>query len=385
MTKQLMYLICISFITAHCSFNQLLINEISIPANRFINLVGRRYYHIIRLRQAVNLFKKIQHDLENHSKLINKETLFNFRQIEKFQHRDIRASFTQMQREKILTPLFLVWDDFVSFKCLDDQIFIEEFTKEVFIISANLLSSSKSNHKDIDSDITQGTIPLDQLLNLIGLYIDQFMSNYEHNTFKAITENLNDVVPLVKMDQVALRYYHIKRLYNPIKLLKLINAQHLLPHDKFKTAFHHPTIIATLQEVELNATFTPVLDLYQAIQHYKYIDDIELVREYSLLIACVYTKIISMIALKDMVPVKTKTDYFITLFDQLKDAPLEEILDALNLIADEFPSMLQQYELNSKLSWKQWFKKYWWAPPLIVATLALKIAIQHALYSTTKT
>ncbi|MFT6765491.1 MAG: hypothetical protein ACJAZS_000369 [Alteromonas naphthalenivorans] len=51
---------------------------------------------------------------------------------------------------------------------------------------------------------------------------------------------------------------------------------------------------------------------------------------------------------------------------------LEEILNALDLIVEELPVFLEQYELASNLSWKEWKKKYWLLAPIGAGVLTLK-------------
>ena len=41
----------------------------------------------------------------------------------------------------------MVWDDFITYKSIDDQLLVEEFTKEIFIISRNILYSTLSTQQ----------------------------------------------------------------------------------------------------------------------------------------------------------------------------------------------------------------------------------------------
>ena len=163
--------------------------------------------------------------------------------------------------------------------------------------------------------------------------------------------------------------------------LNLIRVHHLPQPLFIKTVFHHPAIVAAVQDITVHHSLKSLGILYYAIEHFKYIEDTMLIHEFALLILYLYSEIIESITPEEP---STPARNAASLFETLKDAPLEEILDAINLIAEELPTLLQNYEFNSKLTWRQWFKKYWWAPPVIVATIVVKVIILHATYSKTE-
>jgi hypothetical protein len=69
----------------------------------------------------------------------------------------------------------------------------------------------------------------------------------------------------------------------------------------------------------------------------------------------------------------------LTVYQKIDSLPLEEILNAIDVLADEMPYLLEKYELTSSMTWKNWFAKYWWAPPLILGTIAFKIWFQNRM------
>lgn len=73
--------------------------------------------------------------------------------------------------------------------------------------------------------------------------------------------------------------------------------------------------------------------------------------------------------------VKINSESLITAYQTIDSLPVEEMLSAIDVMANEIPSIIQQYEFNSQLTWKQWLKKYWWTPPVIIVRLILKVLL----------
>jgi hypothetical protein len=45
------------------------------------------------------------------------------------------------------------------------------------------------------------------------------------------------------------------------------------------------------------------------------------------------------------------------------------------MLVNELPPFLEKYEFHSKITWKEWLKKYWWVPPVFGAWFGLKILL----------
>lgn len=56
---------------------------------------------------------------------------------------------------------------------------------------------------------------------------------------------------------------------------------------------------------------------------------------------------------------------------------LEEIVNILQILARDLPHLFQLYGLYSNLTWEEWFKRYWWAIPLMTTAILIKIIINH--------
>jgi hypothetical protein len=45
------------------------------------------------------------------------------------------------------------------------------------------------------------------------------------------------------------------------------------------------------------------------------------------------------------------------------------------MLMTELPPLLEKYEFNSKMTWQNWLKKYWWVPPIFGIWFGLKILL----------
>lgn len=137
------------------AFESFIQNEIGVSSHKLANLVFRRYYFIHRLDTTMSVISDVQKRASNQAfKGIPIEKLVDFSDLSTFEHTDIKKSIEAIKKQKNLLPLFMVWHNFKNYKSIEDQLFIEEFTKAVLIISVNLLintSSSKKIRMSIDT------------------------------------------------------------------------------------------------------------------------------------------------------------------------------------------------------------------------------------------
>ncbi|HSW73690.1 MAG TPA: hypothetical protein VLG71_00905, partial [Candidatus Limnocylindria bacterium] len=58
------------------------------------------------------------------------------------------------------------------------------------------------------------------------------------------------------------------------------------------------------------------------------------------------------------------------------------LLNLLDDIVNQYESFHQQFELNNQsLTWSEWFKKYWWAPPIVVVSVFITY-LRHSTWMT---
>lgn len=342
--------------------------------NHFAHYVYRRFYFIARLERIMNLFKEIN---QSPTLSFDHSTLFDFDANFSFKHTRIQESIRTMEHEHNLKPLFSVWDDFIAYKSIEDQLFVEEFTKEIFVISRNMLiCSGICVQPSLDLRSAIG-LPAQQLLDVIDMYTEQFLEHTpNHNTPHLETVitplRMPDLQQTVHIDDVILRFYHVQRLGIIFWLLNEIQAKGIQLKLNYSNTsdgvlidneyrFTHEHIVSSIKIMEQTNSIEPLMGLMQGIQRYKYIDDEIFTREYLML------TLLTLRHLKLSHKPLMRTDA------KIDDLPLEKILEALDIIAQELPGLLEKYEFTGTMSWKEWFKKYWWAPAIVLGTVGIKV------------
>lgn len=348
--------------------------------NCFANYIYRRFYFIHRLERIMGLFQEINRSCPQPP--FNPETIFDFQNSFPFKHSKIKESIHHMEYEHNLKPLFSVWDEFITYKSIEDQLFVEEFTKEIFVISRNILICTGICSRHLPSLRSTIGLAADQLIDVIDMYVDQFLEHKpEYNSATLGTTlqpiRMPDLHQSVHIDDVVLRYYHIQRLgvvfwllnqirtkAIPIQFSYIATPEGLLVDSKHQ--FKHEYIVSCIKVMEQTNSIEPLMGLMQGVQRYKYIDDERFRREYLTLL---------LVTLQHLELKTPKIRISPNSSSFTDDIPLEKILDALDLIAQELPALLEKYEFNSTMTWKEWLKKYWWAPAIIAGTITFKVLL----------
>src|SRR5690606_24793967 len=60
--------------------------------------------------------------------------------------------------------------------------------------------------------------------------------------------------------------------------------------------------------------------------------------------------------------------HILALYNNIENLSIDELLSGIDAIAEILPEIIEHYELNADMSWKDWTKKYWWIP---VSTLII--------------
>jgi hypothetical protein len=199
------------------------------------------------------------------------------------------------------------------------------------------------------------------------------------------------VVSKQLMTDIVLRFYHIQRLHKGVRRLVRMSKKKLVPltlHCEVKQiknkkalilqngesiVFTHPRIIWCLEHIEQYQSLTPFLEVWDDLGHYQLVDDTVVIREFIYLVFHLYKTVVHQeLLLKNEIEEVAKLDAIFKKVPSLDEAELEEILNALDLIIDELPVFIEQYELISNLSWEEWRKKYWLLAPIGAAVLMFK-------------
>lgn len=196
-------------------------------------------------------------------------------------------------------------------------------------------------------------------------------------TFSTLTPNTINIFT---------RFYYLKSLSNANKLLSYLDEHryNYQPCICFKdnncvcidsTLFYDQKIISCIQEMVKTTSLKPALQLSQNINNYSIHDQIY-IRELCLLIFIIHKQILLDTCKENPLALKTVTlNTILEISEKINQLPIAEVLNAIDMLVTELPPLLEKYEFNSKISWKEWLKKYWWVPPIFGGWFVLKILL----------
>lgn len=188
--------------------------------------------------------------------------------------------------------------------------------------------------------------------------------------------------------KIATHFYCITCLTKSIYFLSRLHKQnyHYHPcraieepdHIHLSSAtFYHRTIRSYLKKAIDTESLKPIILLLQYTQHNLNTQDTHFLQELLVLIFMVHKQIIFNECAQHHYPIKKSTlETIIAINNIINQLPIAEILNAIDMLVTELPPFIEKYELNSKMTWKSWFKKYWWVPPVFGVWFGLKILLK---------
>ncbi|HLE76639.1 MAG TPA: hypothetical protein VI521_02570 [Candidatus Babeliales bacterium] len=313
------------------------IGQNSLTITQFCEQFHQRSYFILRLEQII-------HSIQRHH-IAPFPFQFNH---EKFNNATILRCIQKIETTQSLQPFYTMWKDVKRYKYLEDQSFALDITKLLFSIQHTLYTQTKQNKEPISFDI--------------DLYLKD--SNYTEAT--------------------TIRQYHVERLSDIFSLLKTIKcSQKSLFEEEHKDCdctfithhdFSNKSIRDCIAHIETQKSLDPLFELYEEFTHFKLIQDELFLREFTSLTFIVARNIFINNLKTPPTPLqKRRKSHIAHIYENLDKIPIEEILEAIDLLNKELPEILEKFEFNSDLSWKAWLKKYWWLPPTVGVIMALRI------------
>ena len=332
-------------ITDLSSIDSLIKTEYKTTPESFTNMVFHRYYYIKRLEEVVKILLK-----------------FTTRE----------SSSNPIKTSLLLKPIELIWQDFKAYRDICDQKIIEDFTKNIFILSHTILSSPENHHY----------APLLHIFfHLESMPTTRLYKNLSQEQDALIT----DFKPWIEIDKVINRFYLLKRMEYVLEKLYLLNEQGLLclscnnstnneidPCLQLLNITKEP-ILVMIQTLYRTHSFRPFFSFWNNINRYKYIQDEQIMKEF----ACFVTHLLHTTVTHHtsfhshrMLIEKERLS-----LDQLQNMPLEDILNLLDILVEELPQFLEKNEIDTDMTWKEWFKKYWLLFPLSATIFLIKVYI----------
>ncbi len=308
-----------------------------VTITQFCEKYYQRSYFVLRLEQIIELIKKID----------KKPFAFTFNQAQ-FDNKLVLECIEQIEQTNSLQPFYKLWKNTRRYKYLEDESFALNVTRLIFTIQHVIYTNTR--HADSG--------------NIFDIELHLSCSSYTEAT--------------------TIRKYHAKRLSETFNFLKTIRCskrslfeeEHEGCDCSFIThyQFTNPSILSCIKKMEENKSLEPLLKLYKEFTTYKLIQDDLFVREFTTL-AFIVTRNIFIHNIQDPPTTlqKRAKNQVTHIYENLDKLPIDEILEAIDLLNDELPEILNQYEFNSDMTWKEWLKKYWWVPPVVGVMMGARI------------
>ena len=321
--------------------------EQNITVSKLCEMIHERAYFLKRIEKLIDLFRHLEEE-----KLV--DTNFSNFSPELFSHPRIKKLILSLENTTNLSAFFNLWDELHEYKYITDELLIKEFTRFTLLITKKMCPDC----------YTKSATPLDVSFTMLagGSYTEA----------------------------VTLRNYYTKRLKRPLHLLSQIrcNTDSLFEsvtrsrehecncvfesHIRFKHGDINKCIIAMSRDQSL----TPLLVLSKEFNKYRLIQDEKFNREFLLLIFGVYKNLITYNAQhKDFLINRSSLELIAHVYENIDSLPLEQILDAIDLLSEELPQLLEKYEIKKDTNWREWIKDHWWVPPLVCTSLGIKILL----------
>ena len=304
---------------------------------QFCERYHQRSYFILRLEKIIESIRK--HPQKKYS--------FSFNQ-EQFNNHTVLACMAEIQKKTSLQPFYGLWEQINHYKYMEEKSFAHDFTKLLFAIQHTIYAHNIK---------TKGIPPFDIQFSLEG---------------RSYTE------------ATTIRNYYFKRLHCVFLLLKKIpcSKQSLFDTEgigcdcTFIThhTFLHKDIKKCIEQMERQQSVKPLIALSKDFYCCKLIQDDVFLREFITLTFIVLRNIFNNNIPAPLTPVQKKyTSHIAYIYQNLDKLPLEEILEAIDLLHKELPGLLEKYQFNSKMKWKPWLKKYWWVPPTVFTVMGMRL------------
>lgn len=309
--------------------------------------IHRQKYLNVRLKRAVELLRQISPQTTR--------TLLHLDPTE-YRHPTIIETVAAIQKQQSLDPIVHVWNSFAGFERVDDPLFAREFTELIFAIQRQLIQRSQETDT-VETNRIPSMNGVDALLSLEGITFTEAMTT---------------------------RYYYAKRIEQSVNNLRKIECSRHIFFEKDDTGkfvptrfhtFEHPEIRRCIEQMNQRNSLAPLMWLSDSFQNMKCLDDELFLKEFLLLHLAVQHNIgTHSTSTKGILKDRTTQEVTNIYRANFNNLPIEKILEGINMLGQELPPLIEQYELNNPdLTWKQWFQKNKWAIPLMIGQAGVNI------------
>ena len=373
MVRSYIWLFLLATSISYCD-NALPLDDISalitdnVTINRGTYLTFRRYYFILRLEKTMRLLLKIQSSHRQPFRTLRSD-IFD---ISMFHDKRIIRSLKRIEELRNLKPLFMIWDDFVAYKSLEDDVFIEDFSKEIFVVTRKVLSSlnehSDAAHLSFHELSHAAPNKTEQLLDAIDEIthvLQQVVPYQPSQTRTSLHTPPLDLKAEVSTDEIALRFYYLQRLQKAMELLGITptpKPYHTLDYHAFSKSTGISTLLRAMQQA---GGPSPMMHQWDDMKEYKFIDNIKFAKEFVSVV---------LITLRHMY---TNPSGSLLGGAHIENMSIDQILHAIDIITDQVSNSSQAYNGGENSTFQEWFQQYWWVIPLTAGTIAVRLAYYY--------
>lgn len=291
--------------------------------------IYHRYYLIKRLEQSCSL-------LQNTS--VQQSIPFELLDASLFKSKAIGFAIDAMKRSKNTKPLLDLWDDFCTYKEINDDLFKYEFIELIYIIYD--LLHPKRMQRSVNS--------LEYTLLAIDTAIDAHSNNFV--SMRAQPQELADVTT----DLVAKRFYIIKRLQKSIDVLEYLHKQQFDFSDDVTMRssialigeiehFHHDRVRESVIQMCQTKNLEPLLRLCDEAKQYRFAQDESFLQEMLMNIFLVYKTLLLRHGAHHSDPtIIHEMNHVLEIYEHLSAMPLDQTLEAIDEVTDRLMAIQAQ-------------------------------------------
>lgn len=366
-------------------------SNFDMPALGFAELVHNRYYCINRAKKAVS-FLITAAKRTDYSWV---DLFIDDQKIAYFSNPIVIKSLKVLVEDHHMDSIVDLWDKFKGYHHIVDVTFLDETMRAIALIAmalamdtANKVIIRAQGEPQFFDSASFEKIPLHQLFSMIKQCCNYISHAHDPETCihpGVLDQKNTDWIGygvLLHIDTIAERFYYIKRLAKSITVLCSAYDYHKHLSKDFSLVFTdnianiHPRIASCVHKMQGQGPLAPLLAAWESLKEYEYIQDRLFVHDFSRLLFLYYrnlylhyvqnrTKITS--------DQQSLLEKIADVYQKIEKLPIEEIISVIDVLMNDLPVLMQQCDLQSSLSWNEWFKKYWWAPTLLSMNVFMRV------------
>lgn len=357
-------------------------SALGVEVSRFTELINMRTYFMYRLKPAVTILETIEKNSTQYAWLWNnqgQDVLSNINDFFSFTDYRICNAIILMKKRQSFSPLLHVWNDFIRYKHLNNEQFLEDFSKLLLAIAKNILMGlvphkynfyryaiMNSCHNALQQSALYLIPCLDKVIeNIIKTFEmrncndEETLRAFESEKFMVYHEF--DFIQITSFTEALhKRRYFMRRLETIMDIIIKNSDQAEYWFEVFdikkanyrfsnKLVINHPDVQVCKEQMEFEQSIHPLVTLWEDISNFKHIGDDQYLHDFSLLVFVALKNNIIQQASQGNQNVTTLM-YDLQMFhDQLTTLHSEKLLEVLDTLYEQI-TLLESIKLQESTS-----------------------------------